>query len=114
MAAATIAAMENFDPTDTEDLDCQRNADAERAAMLRQQEVNDFKWLMGHQAGRRIVWRQLGAAGVFQSSYDPTATQMAFNEGRRSEGLRLLALVHELTPDLYPVMMKEQACPPKP
>lgn len=115
MAAHTVAAMEEFDPLDTHQQDAQREDEAKRRALSRKQEIADFKWLMGDPRGRRIVWRQLGAAGVFQSSFDPTAMNMAFNEGRRSEGLRLLAQIHALCPDLYPTMMKEQSqCPTEP
>jgi hypothetical protein len=108
MAAHTVAAMEDFDPLDTHQQDAQREAEAKRQKLARQQEVADFMWLMADQRGRRIVWRQLATAGVFLSSFDPTAMTMAFNEGRRSEGLRLLAQVMELCPDLYATMMKEQ------
>jgi hypothetical protein len=34
--------------------------------------------------------------------------QMAFAEGNRNEGLRILNQIHTLCPELYPVMMKEQ------
>ena len=115
MAAPTVAAMDDFDPLDTELQQAQRDAEAKRQELARKQEVADFQWMMGDQRGRRIVWRQLAAAGVFQSSFDPTAMTMAFNEGRRSEGLRLLAQIHALCPDLYVTMMKEQSkCQEKP
>lgn len=107
--------MSEFDPLDTELGEAQRDAEKKRQALARKQEVDDFKWLMADPRGRRLVWRQLATAGVFQSSFDPTAMTMAFNEGRRSEGLRLLAQIHELCPDLYPIMMKEQSqCPTEP
>jgi hypothetical protein len=114
MAAHTVAAMD-FDPLNTDQQDADREAQAQRQELARQQEIADFLWMMADPRGRRIVWRQLGAAGVFQSSFDPTAMTMAFNEGRRSEGLRLLAQVMERCPDLYATMMKEQTqCPEKP
>jgi hypothetical protein len=107
--------MDDFDPLDTHQQDTQREEEQQRRDLAHKQEIDDFKWLMADQRGRRIVWRQLAAAGVFQSSFDPTAMNMAFNEGRRSEGLRLLAQVHELCPDLYVTMMKEQSkCQEKP
>jgi hypothetical protein len=114
MAPHTVAAMD-FDPLDTHQQDAQRDEHAKRLELTRKQETADFEWLMADPRGRRIVWRQLAAAGVFQSSFDPAAMNMAFNEGRRSEGLRLLAQVHELCPDLYVTMMKEQSkCQEKP
>ncbi len=97
-----------FDPLD---IDQQEDDKAEADKLLElaaQQRANDFKWMMGDKRGRRIVWRQLSEAGVFQQSFHPDALTMAFNEGRRSAGLRILDQVHTLCPDLYTTMMKEQ------
>lgn len=110
MADPTVAAMEDFDPLDTAARDAQSEADAEKLALAREQANADFLWLMNDQRGRRIVWQLLANAGVFKISFDPTnAMQTSFAEGRRSEGLRLLAQVHSLCPDLYPTMMKENS-----
>jgi hypothetical protein len=70
-------------------------------------ENDDVKWLMGTKRGRRIVWRQLDRAGVFRISFSTNAMAMAFAEGSRNEGLRLLALIHSLCPDLYVQMVRE-------
>lgn len=107
MAAHKVAAMEHFDPIDTDAHEAQHAADAEKQALAREQAKADFLWMMADPRGRRIVWRQLANAGVFNTTFDTQAMQMAFAEGRRSEGLRLLAQVHTLCPDLYPTMMKE-------
>jgi hypothetical protein len=32
---------------------------------------------------------------------------MAFNEGQRNFGNRMLAMIHTLCPELYPAMLKE-------
>lgn len=84
-------------------------AEAEIAARLtRETEESDIRWLMSSKRGRRIVWRQLDRAGVFRLSFNTNAMQMAFAEGNRNEGLRLLSQVHALCPELYPQMVKEQ------
>jgi hypothetical protein len=101
--------MTEHDPLDVQQQDAARDESEARAALTREQEAVDFLWLMADPRGRRLVWRQLAASRVFHSSFDPTAMNMAFNEGRRAEGLRLLAQVHALCPDLYPTMMKENA-----
>jgi hypothetical protein len=101
--------MTEHDPLDVHQQDAAREESEARAALGKQQEAADFIWLMNDPRGRRIVWRQLAASRVFHSSFDPAAMSMAFNEGRRAEGLRLLAQVHALCPDLYPTMMKENA-----
>lgn len=99
---------EDFDPLNTEQQD-QDRADADaRKALAAKQKAADFLWLMRDARGRRLVWRQLSEAGVFLQSFNPDAMTMAFNEGRRSAGLRLLDQVHTLCPDLYTTMMKEQ------
>ena len=100
--------MSTYDPTD---IDRQLQDDAERKArkqLDRDAEAEDFKWLMGSKRGRRIVWRFLDRAGVFRLSFNTNSMTMAFNEGNRNEGLRILAQIHTLCPELYPVMVKEQ------
>lgn len=99
--------MDDFDPHNTDDQDLARASADALKDLNRLQLDEDFKWLMNDARGRRIVWRQLSAAGVFNSSFNPEAMQMAFNEGRRNSGLELLAQVHSLCPDLYTTMMKE-------
>lgn len=98
----------DFDPLDTAQ-QAQDSDDAGKAKELAiQQQQADFLWFMRDKRGRRIVWRQLAEAGVFQQSFNPDAMTMAFKEGRRSSGLQLLTQVHTLCPDLYTTMMKEQ------
>lgn len=99
--------MSSPDPFDTRAQDRAREDLQVRARLLRETEESDLKWLMGRKQGRRIVWRQLERAGVFKLSFNTNAMQMAFAEGNRNEGLRTLELIHRLTPELYPVMVKE-------
>ncbi|AQW29121.1 endopeptidase [Ralstonia syzygii subsp. celebesensis] len=97
----------SYDPLDTHGQE-RAKADAEqRAKLARESEEADLKWLMGSKRGRRIVWRTLERAGVFRLSFNTNAMQMAFAEGNRNEGLRTLAQIHALCPELYPVMVKE-------
>ena len=63
---------------------------------------------MSSKRGRRIVWRFLERAGVYRLSFNTNAMAMAFAEGNRNEGLRILAQIHTLCPELYAVMVKEQ------
>lgn len=93
------------------DLDKQAEAKAAAAEIERVQrliEIEDFKWLMGHKPGRRLVWGLLEKHGVFRSSFSSDALQMAFMEGQRNDGLTLMALILEHAPDRYVEMMKEQ------
>ena len=99
--------MSNYDPLD---LRGQEKAKAQRdlrERLDRENEEGDVKWLMGNKRGRRVIWRLLDTAGIFRSSFNTNAMAMAFAEGNRNYGLRMLAIVHSQCPELYPVMMKE-------
>lgn len=63
--------------------------------------------LMKTEDGRAWVWDHLSMCGVFQSSYAPEPTDTAFNEGRRSIGLRLIADLHEHAMASYQLMERE-------
>jgi hypothetical protein len=64
--------------------------------------------LMSTKNGRGYVWDQLAAAHVFSTSYSPDALQMAFAEGERNSGLRLLNDIIEWCPEQFIQMMREQ------
>lgn len=100
--------MSNYDPLDVRGQERAKADKETRDRLTRETEESDLKWLMGSKRGRRIVWRALDRAGVFRLSFNTNAMQMAFAEGNRNEGLRTLALIHTLCPELYPVMVKEQ------
>lgn len=101
--------MSNYDPLDIRSQERTKDAQALRDKLTAENEQADLKWLMGSKRGRRIVWRQLDRAGVFRLSFNTNAMTMAFAEGNRNEGLRTIAQIHTLCPELYPVMVKEQA-----
>lgn len=100
--------MKNYDPLD---LKGQEKVKAEKDLQERidnQNESSDYKWLMSNKKGRRIVWRMLDQAGVFRLSFNSNSMMMAFNEGNRNNGLRIILILHESCPDLYQIMLKEQ------
>jgi len=100
--------MSNYDPLDLRGQERDK-ADRELQDRLdRENEEADIKWLMSSKRGRRTMWRLLDQAGVFRLSFNTNALTMAFSEGNRNNGLRLLALIHSLCPELYPTMLKEQ------
>lgn len=105
--ADTLRGMSNYDPMD---LRAQERAKADkelRDKLALETEGADLKWLVSTKRGRRIVWRLLEQSGVFRLSFSTNAMQMAFNEGSRNSGNRLLALITEVVPEVVPVMMKE-------
>lgn len=99
--------MSNYDPLDLRGQEEQKADKELRARLERERERDDVKWLMGNKRGRRIQWRFLDQAGVFRLSFDGNSMVMAFNEGQRNSGLRMLNLIHSVCPELYPVMLKE-------
>lgn len=100
--------MSGYDPTDIRaQADAQADKDLQRQ-LEKDQDDADFKWLMTHAEGRRIVWRMLERAGVYRLSFNTDALVMAFAEGCRNEGLRLMGQIHELCPAQYTVMVEEQ------
>lgn len=96
------------EPLDPDSQVTAEQALAEAARLKKEKEVADLKWLMGHEEGRRIAWRLLEEAGVFRSSFSMDGLQMAFSEGNRNQGIKLLAEIHEHCPVRYTQMVKEQ------
>lgn len=99
--------MSTYDPFDLKGIEENKVKDALQSRLDKEAEEADFKWLMSSKRGRRIVWRLMDFAGVFRSSFSPTAMVMAFQEGNRNYGNRILAKIHKICPELYPIMMKE-------
>lgn len=101
--------MSNYDPLDLRGQEATK-ADKDLVEKLEvEAESADVKWLMGSKRGRRIVWRLLDQCGVFRLTFNPNAMQMAFAEGNRNFGNRMLTIIHSLCPELYPTMVKENA-----
>jgi hypothetical protein len=97
------------DPTDTRARDSDLEALEATTAEQRKQELDGVKWLMSHKPGRAIVWRLLGRAGVYRTSFSPNGSQTAFNEGRRDLGLFVLGEVMEACPERFGEMQKEHS-----
>jgi hypothetical protein len=94
-------------PVNNAQYDFEDEATRKKRAAALELERADVAWLMSGRRGRRIVWRLLESAGVFATSFRADALSMAFAEGCRNEGLRLLAQVHAL-PE-YATMIAERA-----
>lgn len=66
-----------------------------------------LKKMMFDPEGRMWMWDLLTLCGIFHSSFSIDALRCAFNEGRRDIGLRLLADINQLSPELYIRMVGE-------
>ena len=99
--------MSNYDPLDLRGQEFAK-ADRElREKLAQENEAADVKWLMSNKRGRRVIWRLLDQSGVFKLSFNTNAMAMAFAEGNRNYGNRMLSMIHTLCPELYPTMVKE-------
>lgn len=99
--------MSSYDPLDIKGQERAQTDRELRDRLARENEEEDIKWLMSDKRGRRVLWRLMDQAGVFRSSFNTNAMAMAFAEGNRNYGLRLLSAIHSCCPKQYPVMMKE-------
>lgn len=93
-----------FEPQAQAELDASRK---EKLQAELRAEVEDFGWLMSGPRGRRIVRRLLAKTGLYQSSNRDGEGMLAFHEGQRNVGLRLMALINEHFPDEYILMLQE-------
>lgn len=99
--------MSHFDPTDIQAQERDADLSADRNRKAAELEIDDLKWLMSNKRGRRFVFRVLERAGVWRLSFNTNALSMAFNEGQRNEGLRLMANITAHCPDRYTEMLEE-------
>jgi hypothetical protein len=72
-----------------------------QAEKARKEEINDLISVMSTEYGRRFMWRQLGAAGIFHECFN------AESEGARRLGLATLRELMTICPGLYLTMQKE-------
>lgn len=100
--------MTHYDPLDLNGQERAKSDKDIRSKLSVENEESDVRWLMSSKRGRRVVWRLLDQSGVFRLSFNPNAMHMAFAEGNRNFGNRILSMIHSLCPELYPVMVKEQ------
>lgn len=82
---------------------------AEKAsAVADRQRLDNLRLLMSTPGGRLYIWGELSAAHIFQTSFAPDPIQMAFLEGERNMGLRLLNDILEADADQFIILWREQ------
>jgi len=97
----------DFDPTDLVGQDAAREERKAADVFDRDRFVVDFKWLMQHKQGRRIMWWLISQAGVFRNPWRPSANEMSFVAGNMNQGQLLLTEIFTIVPDSFTTMMKE-------
>lgn len=102
----TLPAMSTYNPFDVaaqQESVLVRGEQAERAAL---QADADMQAVMATLHGRRVLWRLIDASGVFRCVL-ADGTGLAFNEGARNVGLRLMAELRNAAPAEYLRMLEE-------
>lgn len=80
----------------------------EKAARLAERERQEvITSIMSTPAGRAWLWDTLSACHIFVTTFIPDSNASAFQEGRRSVGLSLLADIMAACPDYYIQAMRE-------
>ena len=72
----------------------------------REKEIEDLKKVLSLVEGRRLLWRLMGKAGVFHTSFTGNSTTF-FNEGKREIGLLILNEVMNASPGHFTQMQNE-------
>lgn len=84
--------------------------DPKNEKRLALRDEDQIVFLMHSPVGRSFVWDQLADAGVYRTSFVGEATHAtAFAEGKRDQGLKLLARVMKYAPDHFLTMTKENS-----
>ena len=78
-----------------------------RESIKRKEEREDMLKLLGMPEGRRVFWRLLSFCNIYGSSYSDNPGFMAFREGQRNVGNKILADIMSVAPEAYITMMKE-------
>ena len=75
----------------------------------RLEELQALGRLVGDPGGRRWLWAMLSECHIWQTSMAGNALRLAFLEGERSQGLRLLGEIQEANPAMFIQMMTEMS-----
>lgn len=92
--------------TDYED-DQLKEENARKQRDMAQREIDDIRFVMSSEQGRRVVWSVLEKGRVFSAISPMDAMAMTFNEGQRNLALELFQRVMAHCPEQYLKMAKE-------
>ena len=93
--------------SEADHLSTTRTEKAQRAQLERQTEIDDLHWLMSDKRGRRFMWRLLTSSGIYRSSFNVEPLAMAFAEGQRNTGLKLVDEITRHCANRFSEMQKE-------
>ncbi|EBS3902099.1 TPA: hypothetical protein R0262_001070 [Salmonella enterica subsp. enterica serovar Heidelberg] len=92
--------------TDFDDEGRKAELDAKQQ-LLAQRDIDDIKFVMGSEQGRRVIWSLLEKGQVFGACFNVDPNITAFNEGQRNLALVLFQRVMAHCPDQYLKMAEE-------
>lgn len=95
--------MTEYNPADEQQVN-ERSAKKKFDHKAKQQFLRD---ILKDRQGRDFFWDLLSMAGIFHTSFNPSNAVTAYNEGRRSLGLQVLADITAAAPEAYVTMIKE-------
>jgi hypothetical protein len=75
-----------------------------KAKRLRDEELEDVRFLLKSEQGKRFMWRYLKKCKIFHSIWHASAL-IHFEEGRRQVGLEILSDITEASPPALVEMM---------
>jgi hypothetical protein len=92
-----------------EDLGDEKDVRARKRRVGKQQKGLDdtLRGIMGSGTGRAWIWYILSTCRSFELEVPSDAIAMAFRNGERNVGIRLLADVMRVAPDEFVAMMRE-------
>lgn len=94
-----------IDPQDEEDLRVETSRLRAHAADIDRK--NGTNYVLATVWGRKFVWDVLSTCGVLNASFNTEPLLMAFNEGKRDIGMRLLIMLETDRPGILQDMRAE-------
>lgn len=83
-------------------------SDSRELEKIRQEKLRrSLKAVLASRDGRCVLWGILSSAGIYRSSFSTEAAVMAFNEGQRNVGLRLLDQILSVDREAFNLMQDE-------
>lgn len=79
---------------------------ADKEKFKREHEIDDVRYILASQQGRRFIWKYLDFCGVFRTSFTGNS-ETFFKEGIRNVGLKILADLNEADPMAYVKILDE-------
>lgn len=98
---------QEYSPEEKELMLCQQQEKQKHDALM-----EDLSQILCTDGGRRYLWHLLSFCRVMDRSMDRDSLVMAFREGQRDIGMRLMRDIYESEPNAYELMRKEhvKAC----